>query len=199
MNTAPNKPETTDKLPEVATNGPGTIITQKDAPGGTVRKPINIKKIVGICIFSVGLLTLIGGVVFLVMTLLKEPEPRDAERLVEVGAWQREDEPGVIWNFTDIGKGTLTTNNHINDYDFIWSAEGRTLKIETAWLYDINDEYSFSLEGDKLILNNVAVFVPLEEAEPEEEETGDGGEEEPGESAEEEPSDANENSEEPTE
>lgn len=173
MNTAPNKPETTDKLPEVATNGPGTIITQKDAPGGTVRKPIDIKKIVGICVFGVGLLTLIGGVVFLVMTLLREPEPRDAERLVAVGAWQREDEPGVIWNFTDIGKGTLTTNNHINDYDFIWSAEGRTLKIETAWLYDINDEYSFSLEGDKLILNNVAVFVPYAEPEEQPEEQTD--------------------------
>ena len=34
------------------------------------------------------------------------------------------DEPSVIWNFTEIGKGTLTTNNHENDYDFIWAIDG---------------------------------------------------------------------------
>ena len=54
-------------------------------------------------------------------------------------------EPGVIWKFTEIGKGTLTTNNHINDYDFIWSLKDGKLLIETAWLYDLNNEYEYEL------------------------------------------------------
>lgn len=187
MDTVEIKPETTEQQP--ITSAPNVTITQNDTPGGTVKKPIDIKKIIGIIVFVIGIATLIGGVVFLVMNVLKEPEVRDADRLVEVGLWQREDEPGVIWNFTEIGKGTLTTNNHVNDYDFIWATEGNTLKIETAWLYNINNEYSFSLEGDKLILNNVAVFVPFEEAEPEKED----------EDTEEESAESDENVEEPTE
>lgn len=52
----------------------------------------------------------------------------------------------VIWKFTEIGKGTLTTNNHIDDHEFKWSIEDGKLKIETDWLYTIYDEATYSLD-----------------------------------------------------
>ena len=55
-------------------------------------------------------------------------------------------EDGVVWDFTEIGKGKLTTNNHINDYDFIWSLEDGKLKIETDWLYNLENEYEYALD-----------------------------------------------------
>lgn len=60
--------------------------------------------------------------------------------------------PSVIWNFTEIGKGTLTTNAHLNDYDFIWAIEGDTLKIETNWLYELENEYKYELDQNNGIL-----------------------------------------------
>ena len=56
--------------------------------------------------------------------------------------------PSVIWKFTEVGKGTLTTNGHTNDYDFIWAIEDGKLKIETKWLYELEDEYEYELDKD---------------------------------------------------
>ena len=106
------------------------------------------KKIISIIIFVIGLITLITGVVFLVLDLTKKPSIADGEYLVEVGKWSLEDNDSVVWNFTEIGKGTLTTNNHINDYDFIWALEDNKLKIETKWLYDLENEYEYKLNQD---------------------------------------------------
>lgn len=119
------------------------------------------KFIAGVVILAVGLVTLIAGIVFLVMTLLQGPATQDAEYLVSVGNWEREDIPGVVWSFTEIGKGSLTTDAHTNDYDFIWEIDGDKLKIETDWLYTINDEFEYKIEGDKLILDDSMVFVPV--------------------------------------
>lgn len=94
---------------------------------------------VGAVVFAIGL------IVFLV-NILAKPGLRDAEYLVEIGAWEREDAPSVVWNFTEIGKGTLTTNGHQNDYDFIWALDGDKIKIETDWLYTLNDEYTYTLD-----------------------------------------------------
>ena len=116
------------------------------------KKKSSAKKKWGIFVFILGLLTLAAGVTFLLINLLKGPTIRDAEYLVEVGMWEREDEPAVIWNFTEIGKGTLTTNSHINDYEFIWRIDGDTLKIETKWLYELNDEYTYKLDQGKNVL-----------------------------------------------
>ncbi len=52
----------------------------------------------------------------------------------------------VIWNFTEIGKGTLTTNNHIDDHEFKWTIEDDKLKIETDWLYTLYDELTYKLD-----------------------------------------------------
>ena len=53
---------------------------------------------------------------------------------------------GVIWTFTEIGKGTLTTNNHLNDYDFVWALEDGRMIVQTEWLYELDDEYEYELD-----------------------------------------------------
>lgn len=115
------------------------------------------KKIISIIIFILGLLALIGGIVYLVVTLLSSHTLADGEYLISAKEWVLEDgsncqeeseancTPSVIWDFTEIGKGTLTTNNHVNDYDFIWTLEDGKLKIETKWLYELENEYDYNL------------------------------------------------------
>ncbi|MDO5474775.1 MAG: DUF5640 domain-containing protein [Candidatus Saccharibacteria bacterium] len=110
------------------------------------------KQLISIIIFIIGLITLIAGVVFLILKLNSGAPIEDGEYLISVDSWIREDEPGVIWSFTEIGKGKLTTNNHLNDYDFIWTIEDGKIKIKTDWLYSLNDEYSYKIEDGNLIL-----------------------------------------------
>ena len=101
-------------------------------------------------IFIIGMITLIAGAVALILSFVIKPDMRDAEYLVKMGEWVEQDADSVIWKFTEVGKGTLTTNNHTNDYDFIWAIEGETLKIETKWLYDLNNDYTYKLDqGEK--------------------------------------------------
>ena len=144
------------------------------------------KKIVSIITLVVGVVTLVVGVVFLILRLIGTPTLSDAEYLVEIGSWKLEggeceqmkcadetkclgadgepmqscDGDGVIWTFTEIGKGTLTTNNHQNDYDFIWAIEDGKLKIETEWLYTMDNEYTYRLDQGKntLTLDDEIVF-----------------------------------------
>lgn len=149
------------------------------------------KKRISLIVFIIGLLTLIAGVVFLIVRLNAGPSIADGEYLVTVGEWKLKDgeclqskcadntkcidENGestvvcngdsVIWNFTEIGKGTLTTNNHVNDYDFVWLLEDGKLKINTEWLYTLNDEFEYSLDqnGNTLTLvsgDEEIVFIP---------------------------------------
>jgi len=111
-----------------------------------------MKKKISIAVFIIGLITLIAGGIFLIMDLNNGPKIQDGEYLVKVGRWQREDAPEVIWQFTEIGKGTLTTNNHLNDYNFIWALEGDKIKIETDWLYTLNNEYGYRINQSENIL-----------------------------------------------
>ena len=125
------------------------------------------KKRVSLIVFIIGLLTLIAGVVFLIVRLNAGPSVADGEYLVSVGEWKEQDERSVIWNFTEIGKGTLTTNNHTNDYDFIWAIEDGKLKVNTEWLYTLNDEFDYALDqnGNMLTLtrgDEETIFVPAE-------------------------------------
>lgn len=129
------------------------------------KEPKNSKKtdkkpIFSIITLVIGIITLIIGVVILVLALNRAPDTQDAETLVATGSWQREDEPNVIWNFTEVGKGSLTTNAHTNDYNFIWAIGGDELKIETEWLYTLNDEFEYEIKDGKLILDKSIVFVP---------------------------------------
>ena len=143
----------------------------------TPKKPTDKKKRLGIIVFVIGLVALIAGVAFLLINIFKAPDVRDAEYLVQIGAWQLEDEPTVVWQFTEVGKGTLTTNAHINDYDFIWAIDGNRLKIETDWLYTLNDEYIYELNqndhklvlmGDDETFTFTTAPVPAEEENEEE-------------------------------
>ena len=125
------------------------------------------KRRVPIIVFIVGMVMLVAGVATLLVRFLTPDRARDAEFLVEAGEWALEGsekcaetegseektcEPAVVWKFTEVGKGTLTTNGHINDYEFIWAIEGETLKIETAWLYDLNDEFKYELDQENYVL-----------------------------------------------
>ena len=104
------------------------------------------KKLTGLIVMLCGIAVLVAGLVFLLVNIFAKPGLRDAEYLVEVGTWVREDEPSVEWNFTEVGKGVLTTNAHANDYNFIWAINGDTLEVETSWLYTLNDSYEYVLD-----------------------------------------------------
>ena len=127
------------------------------------------KMTIGIVTLVVGLITLVAGVVFLVIKLNAKPATPDGEYLVSVNKWVLEDdnckedeEPAkcnsenVEWQFTEIGKGTLTTNNHLNDYDFVWTIDEDNLTIKTSWLYELDDNYKYSLDqgGGVLVLTD---------------------------------------------
>ena len=116
------------------------------------------KKKYPLVIFCLGLATLIAGIVVLCLNLFAAPAVRDAEYLVDVSTWQLQDQPSVVWKFTEVGKGTLTTNNHTNDYDFLWAIHGDEIDIETSWLYQLNDTYHYQLDqsAGRLILTPVS-------------------------------------------
>ena len=123
------------------------------------------KKRVSLIVFIIGLIALLAGVIFLIVRLNAGPSVADGEYLVSVGEWTEQSEPGVIWNFTEIGKGTLTTNDHLNDYEFAWALEDGKLQIETEWLYTMNNEFKYSLDQGSNILTLTSgdeeiIFVP---------------------------------------
>ena len=113
------------------------------------------KKIIFISVFAVGLATLIAGAVFLILNLTRGADVADGEYLISVEKWVLSDSDRVEWKFTEIGKGTLTTNAHENDYDFLWFLEDVKMKVETDWLYDLENEYDYKLDQNagELILS----------------------------------------------
>lgn len=114
-------------------------------PNPKVKKPKDKKKIAGIVVFIVGLITLIAGVVFLVLKFVGASAMQDGVYLTQAKEWVMDGADGVIWDFTEIGKGTLTTNNHLNDYHFEWSLEDGKLIIQTEWLYTLDNRYDYTL------------------------------------------------------
>lgn len=130
------------------------------------------KLIISIIIFVIGIITLAVGVVFLLINLLQKTGLQDGEYLVSAYEWvlddwshcaptdtgegERDDTarclPSVIWEFTEIGKGKLTTNGHINDYDFAWAIRDDKLIVETKWLYTFDNEYDYELDQENGIL-----------------------------------------------
>lgn len=104
------------------------------------------KKIISIAVMTCGIIMLIVGVVFWALKLNETPAVADGEYLVTAGSWKLEDQDSLVWNFTEIGKGTLTTNNHLNDYTFTWALEDGKILIETDWLYTLNNQFSYKLD-----------------------------------------------------
>lgn len=114
------------------------------------------KTVISLTVMAVGLATLIAGIVFLVLGLTGAPKISDGEYLASAGEWVmnagtscvEDDCAGVVWDFTEIGKGTLTTNDHKNDYTFRWALESTKIKIETEWLYLLENEYDYKIDRD---------------------------------------------------
>lgn len=139
--------ENHERVSRVPTEPEGNVEGKKDGAGRKkVRKPWTRLRKIGVGVLVVGALVLVAGVGFLVYNLVKTPGAGDAEYLVEVGQWQREDAPSVVWEFTEIGEGKLSTNGGENVYDFVWAFKDGKLEIDTDWLYELNDEYEFEID-----------------------------------------------------
>lgn len=110
------------------------------------------KRTIAITTLVVGIVMLIIGVVFLVLNLTRGAAVADGEYLVAAENWVLDGSDEVVWNFTEIGKGKLTTDGHEHDYDFIWAIKDGKLLIETDWLYDLENEYEYSLNQSDGIL-----------------------------------------------
>ena len=125
---------------------------EEKKPEKSKAKKISGKKKMPIAVFVVGVIAMIGGLSFLIYKLVAGPAAADADFLINAGEWVEEDEPSVIWRFTEVGKGTLTTDGHQTDYDFIWALENGKIKVETAWLYKLEDTFGYSLDqGSKTL------------------------------------------------
>lgn len=151
------------------------------------------KKRISIILLIVGLIALVAGAIFLIIKLNIKPGVTDGEYLVSIGKWTMEggncmqskcdgdakcvdangrstvicEDNNVIWEFTELGKGTLTTNNHINDYDFTWTIDEDKLQIQTEWLYTMDNTYEYSLDQSNNTLtlkdgDETIKFVPAE-------------------------------------
>ena len=132
------------------------------------KKPLSKKRKISIAALVVGIVVLACGLGFFLYKLLGGNAASDAEYLVQIGAWQREDAPGVIWDFTEVGKGELTTNDYLNDYDFIWALEDGELKIDTDWLVTLSDAYAYDLSQSSQTLtltrdDETWTFVPAKD------------------------------------
>lgn len=104
------------------------------------------RKITGIVILIIGIVMLIAGTAFLVINATKKVAIDEGEYLISAGNWSLEGEEGVTWDFTEMGKGTLTTNNHQNDYAFKWLLKDGKLLVKTDWLYELDNEYEYELD-----------------------------------------------------
>ena len=109
------------------------------------------KRIIALVTMIIGVVALVIGIVFLIIKLTSKPSIEDGEYLVSMKNWVLENE-NVVWDFTEIGKGTLTTNNHVNDYNFAWALKDGRLMIQTDWLYELNNEYDYELSQSDGIL-----------------------------------------------
>ena len=113
---------------------------------------------------------LLGGITFLIVTIVRKPKVQDGEFLTSIGKWVLNDNENVVWEFSEIGKGTLTTDGHLNDYNFTWALEDGKLKIRTDWLYALDNQYDYSLDQNAKVLtlqdgDKISVFVAVPDTE----------------------------------
>ena len=154
----PVGPAKTKKAPAIRTNSATLDLTTSDLNADGKKalrfKSTSIKsekqpkshRATSLVIFLIGLAVLVTGVIILVLNITAHPAVPDADYLVDKSTWTLADTPQVEWTFTEVGKGTLTTNSHTNDYNFLWSISGDKLTIETDWLYTLDDTYTYKLD-----------------------------------------------------
>ena len=140
------------------------------------KKHLSKKARIAIIISSI-VVALLGIAALLIFVVFKKEEPvivlTDRDILVS-RSWEKQDAPTVIWTFRADGTGELTTNK-TNYYDTKWALsdeEPVKLEITTAWLYELKDSFTFSLdrEANTFTVKNLAdgtesIFVPLGTAE----------------------------------
>ena len=119
---------------------------KNNSVGDSLKKRKNKPAKWALVVFGIGIVALIAGLTVFLINKNSQPSMADVDFLVSAGEWQREDQPQVIWDFTEVGNGKLTTDGHLNDYSFIWSLEDKKLKIQTTWLYDLNDEFDYKID-----------------------------------------------------
>lgn len=122
-----------------------------------------LKKIIIISV-SIFLFLILGGTgLYFYLNREKPSTPlSDADFLVSVGTWEKSGASKVKWIFKENGKGSLTTNDALNFYDFTWTLDNGTLKISTDWLYTLEDEFSFTLNREE---NSFTVVAKEDEKE----------------------------------
>jgi len=73
----------------------------------------------------------------------------DAEFLVEGGKWKQNGSDGkVVWEFKKDGTCRLTTNGD-EYFDCQWYLKDNLLGIKTAWLTDLEDEFTIRIDHNK--------------------------------------------------
>ena len=174
VGTVATEPEPADPEPEpdeFVVTGP-----KKEKKEKKHRKLSKKARLVIIIGSIVGGLAIIGVLLYFLVFRKVEPVVVLSDRDILVShAWEKKDTSTVIWTFRADGTGELTTNKS-NYYDTKWRLEQeddkQILKIDTAWLYELNDSFEFVLdrENDSFSVKNLAeetesVFVPLGTAE----------------------------------
>ena len=129
----------------------------KKSKNEKAKMPRRKKKALSITVFVVGLVTLVVGVVLLVLNLTRKVAIADGEYLMSAEKWTltdcgEEDCEKVVWKFTEIGKGTLTTDGGEHNYNFEWAIREGELQIQTDWLYELDNEYEYILDQDNGVL-----------------------------------------------
>lgn len=133
------------------------IVKSVDVAKSSAKNSNKKKKIACIAAFVIGIMLLVAGIVVLVLSILKGSAVADGEYLVAAENWAltdcgNEDCDKVVWKFTEIGKGSLTTDGGEHNYDFEWAIKDGKLDIQTNWLYELDNEYEYSLDQSNGVL-----------------------------------------------
>ncbi|MBR3204184.1 hypothetical protein IKF81_00680 [Candidatus Saccharibacteria bacterium] len=141
---------------------------EKTAPEQSEEKKKSKKPLI-ISLIIIALVLAAGGASYYFFFRKKSPLilSSESEYLIETKSWEKVDAPSVIWTFNEQGKGEITTNKS-NYYEMEWELSDKTLKIDTNWLYELNDSFDFFLNREEKSFtvinrsdNTVSTFVPL--------------------------------------
>lgn len=88
---------------------------------------------------------------FFITRLIMEKESAekisDADFLVSKHVWKKVGTENVIWTFESDGSCKISTNG-TETFDCDWNFSDEKLHIKTAWLYELDDTFEFSLDKD---------------------------------------------------
>ncbi len=74
-----------------------------------------------------------------------------ADFLIYESPWTRSDNPNVIWEFQEGGKGKITSGDGTETYDMTWKVENdKTLIVKTTWYSEVTDKLTLTTDREKL-------------------------------------------------